>query len=101
MPTIVIRERTDRSDKNVSFTLSDAKTGDHKVTYDRGKQYVVSNEMLEVMEHSHEGQHLMVLDRHSKEPGVEELPTPPSPETTSKIGELVGAFGKAKEKASA
>jgi hypothetical protein len=97
MPTIVINDRMDRNDKTVTVTLAEARSGERKLTYERGKQYVVPHEILEVLEHSHEAPHVRVLDPHSKEPTVESLPKPePSPDTQSQIGELVETFGKAK-----
>lgn len=105
MPTIVIGPRPDRTDKAVTVTLaiqtksSDGKTlvqgMERKLTLRRGTQYVVGPEVLQVLEHSHEGPYLRVLDPHSVEPGAQELPPPPPTEKEqTQIGALVSTFGK-------
>lgn len=90
MPTIMIGQRPDRNDKQVTVNVS-AEGSERRVTLDRQQQYVVAEDVLDVLEHSHEAPYLRVLDRHSKEPTAQDLPPP---EKSEQSADLVRTLGK-------
>ena len=103
MPTIVIGQREDRTTPTAQVTYMDEQHRHRTAVYDRGTQYVVSDQILEILEQSYEAPYVQVLDRQSKEPTADELPNvefpnEPSAEIKGKLGQLVETFGKAKEK---